>query len=136
MANTTHHKDPAADGARAARADNAAANAPEYLDLFVTKERMAHRLAIECRALALDAGMAPVAFVISEQQGSWRMFAAENQGEADAEGMVQRKAGPGYVNVYGTGEVLYFIDNPGEFTDAEGLDLADRGAAWAARNYK
>lgn len=81
---------------------------------FVTKERAAHRHAVECRDAAIEAGLDYVAIVVVEAQGSWRFCAFTATDAAEGYALTHRKAGH-YVNNYEAAEVDMFINEPNEF---------------------
>lgn len=87
----------------------------------VTKERMAHRLAVECLGDAVEADSGSTRFewiVVAEGDGCWwvRAFA---DGIAAAAMVNEHSFQRRYTNLYTAAEVGMFITAPAEWTDSE-----------------
>lgn len=86
----------------------------EPMHVYLTKEKLAHRLAIECRALALAEGSPAGAIMVAEGQGSWTLRAFADEAAAHDVAVEHRRDGQ-YTNVYDEAEVLMFISDPAEW---------------------
>lgn len=87
----------------------------------VSKERTAHRFAVECMADAIrdDDGRRRFDWVVVVEVDGYWMFRAFEDGVAASRMVNEHAAVSRYTNLYTAAEVRMFITEPSDWTDSE-----------------